>query len=280
MASSSSSKSKEEDAVEIPFFCTVCNRFMDDWNGLATHPHELIFRRRKEEDRAGLSSSTKCSFCGKECCTIKNLTLHQKLKHPNGGSCIESNNSSTSCSLCGKKCGHITNLRQHQKFKHPNVKTSRHPPIAENKEVQEYVNTPQSLHNINEYKCNHCESNFSALSSLKRHRRFCLPDPIANMETLCGNFKGEKCLIEPEQCAFDNNYRSILIKPSCPCITLEQFMMQVTEGMHHIINHCLKYGENIKAYVSIKVLMHKINISTGKVDRKDYSHFSSKAQPI
>ena len=57
-------------------------------------------------------------------------------------------------------------------------------------------------------------------------------------------------------------------------------MAAITDALTHVLQQCLLHGSNLKAYVTIRVLMHKIYISNGKVMQEDRSHFSSKATPI
>ena len=86
--------------------------------------------------------------------------------------------------------------------------------------------------------------------------------------------------MKAEKQALGGAYRSIIIKPSNRCMSLEQMMLQVHDGIHYVLLHCLRYGENIKASATVAVLMHKINITDGSVEKEDVCHFSCKAMAV
>ena len=130
------------------------------------------------------------------------------------------------------------------------------------------------------YHCVQCDLVFQSLLQLRLHRQHCHADFILNIQELCSDCKSETCKLEPEESALMGAYRGVVIKPVCRCMSLEQMLLQVRDGIQHVLCHCLLHGENIKAFATITVLMHKINITDGSVEKEDYSYFSSKAVPI
>jgi hypothetical protein len=313
----------------VEFYCQVCKRFMQSWEDVEDHPHELTFGQKKI-----LGNKTKCSICNKECQNSRNLEVHQRFKHPASSSLqyplhdsIHTYSSSSkqqqqqpreeqqyddddADDIEERRQRQTQNEEQQQQYDSCSLAQLQEQYESdddddEDDEIEERqqhdisIDSPPSQHEAgddlnrreqeqqrqqqqqqSEYQCHNCDTIFRALSQLKIHQRHCHPNSICNIEELCENFNEDTCSIKPEQCAFDNSYRSILIKPACRCISLEEFILQVTNGVRHIMAHCLKFGENIKVYATIRVLMHKINISTGEVEKEDYCHFSSKSQAI
>ena len=86
--------------------------------------------------------------------------------------------------------------------------------------------------------------------------------------------------MEPPVYSLDKTFRSITIKPTCDCITVPQLLQATEEGLQYVLEHCLQSKDNFKANTTIRVLMHKINISDGSIEREDYTHFSSYSMPI
>src|SRR5271156_1376568 len=338
MASSSSSSSSGRMFKNVEFYCQDCKRFIQSWEDVEDHPHELTFKQKKFTTTNNISE-TKCSICKKECQNRRNLEVHQRFKHPPSSQYQQDANDSSSSSkqqqqqqlteeqqqynddIEERQQRQTQNEEQHQQQQCDVVSIDSSPPVQqydddddlkrEEGEQQQYESNDdediekhqqQQQHDISidssspsqhddeddlnreqeqlEYQCHNCDTIFTTLSQLKIHQRHCHPNSICNIEELCENFNAATCSINPEQCAFDNSYRSILIKSACRCISLEEFILKVTNGVRHIMSHCLKFGENIKVYATVKVLMHKINISTGEVEKEDYCHFSSKSQAI
>ena len=99
---------------------------------------------------------------------------------------------------------------------------------------------------------------------------------------MCESFNNENgdCFIEPVTTAINDVYRSVQIVPSMPCLTSDQLLLCTSQAIRQVLDHCLAKGENIKAYTATKVLMHKINILDGTVDKEENIYFTNKAASI
>src|SRR5277367_194242 len=98
---------------------------------------------------------------------------------------------------------------------------------------------------------------------------------------MCENFgDGRPCKLKPTETALNNVYRSIMITPDDQCFTADQLLLSTNGGIRKVLTHCLSHGENIKVYATTKVLMRKINFSTGEVEKEDTVYFSNRAVPI
>src|SRR5277367_1119871 len=87
---------------------------------------------------------------------------------------------------------------------------------------------------------------------------------------MCENFgDGRPCKLKPIETALNNVYRSIMITPDDQCFTADQLLLSTNGGIRKVLTYCLSHGENIKVYATTKVLMRKINFSTGEVEKED-----------
>src|SRR2546428_2467059 len=96
---------------------------------------------------------------------------------------------------------------------------------------------------------------------------------------LCTVFDCDTCTMEPSKSAFGDVLRSVTIKPSLKCISVDQLLVATIEAIRRILQHCLENGEHVKAFVSIKALMQKLAAGSGKVEKEDRTHLSTKAMP-
>ena len=130
------------------------------------------------------------------------------------------------------------------------------------------------------FRCGQCEIEFQNLIELRAHRRTCHPDNMHNIREVCNNFRCEDCTMEPAEGAFSGRYRSVLMKPSTRCITMEQFITATRQGMQRVLEHCLDHGEHTKVFCTVSILMHKIKMPEGTVEKEDLTHMSTRAMPL
>src|SRR5277367_5816687 len=114
------------------------------------------------------------------------------------------------------------------------------------------INNEVDVAVIETFKCGQCDTKFTSLKQLKQHRHHCHP---ANLPII--DFFSDTCEVEAYNSAFEGNFRSLRIKPKIESITVDQIMAATIDALTHVLLH----GSNLKAYVTIRVLMHKIDIS-------------------
>ena len=131
-----------------------------------------------------------------------------------------------------------------------------------------------------EFNCGQCEGMFRDLLALRVHRRSCHPDNMNNIKKLCDEFKCEDCVMEPAEGAFSGRFRSVLVKPTTRCITMDQFVTATRQGMQRVLQHCLDHGEHTKVFCTVRILMHKIKMPEGTVEKEDLTHMSTRAMPL
>src|SRR5277367_878000 len=140
----------------------------------------------------------------------------------------------------------------------------------------------QAPSRVEEWRCHQCDGLFAANSAYRRHRINCHPDSMPEIDDLCLDFNcnSDDCTMEPVETAVNGVYRSITLVPSERCITADQLLLLSSDGIRRILSHCLVRGEKIKAYAACKVTVHKINFSTGEVEKEDVIYISNRAVPI
>jgi len=75
-------------------------------------------------------------------------------------------------------------------------------------------------------------------------------------------------------------YRDYQFEPNTICIDLNQVYDYCWCGVRAVLQQCIEEGTNIKAWMTIAVLFHKIDIKTGEVELSDTTFFSTHATPI
>ena len=118
------------------------------------------------------------------------------------------------------------------------------------------------------------------MHELKVHRRHCHPDNMHAIVNLCDNFHSATCSMHVGEEALRGSFRSVVLKPKRDCMNVIQLLDCCKDGLQRVLQHCIDYGENIKAMCTVKILMHKINFATGKVEKEDFTYVSIKARPI
>jgi len=129
------------------------------------------------------------------------------------------------------------------------------------------------------YTCGQCDKQFRFLTQLNRHRVICQPDSL-EIPSLMENFTSHTCTLKPIQSAIGGIYKEFQLKPCEDCLSADQVINAVFDGLQAILNHCLKCGNDIKVYSTIAVNYHKIDITSGEVIQKITSYFSTLATPI
>ena len=89
-----------------------------------------------------------------------------------------------------------------------------------------------------EFKCGNCDTIFTNIMDLRRHRINCHPDNVPNSCKLCVNYiiENDECEIMPTKTALRGTYRSFTIELNTTCITSDQFLLSTSSGMRRILS--------------------------------------------
>ena len=101
----------------IKVYCSTCEIFLQDWNDINNHSHELTFKQQPMTAKMQ-QNSYQCEICNLKCFNNKNLLEHKKFKHKSLDY-QQQQQQSTQCSICNRECCNEKNLIEHRKYKHP-----------------------------------------------------------------------------------------------------------------------------------------------------------------
>jgi hypothetical protein len=290
---------------QLSYQCEICD--LKCYNNRNLLEHKKFKHHQQQQHK-----STQCSICNRECYNEKNLIEHHKFKHPilslhdddDDGKqqqylqqidddnetvleCNDDDEKQQQQQQFSSSSPHLQQIDDDDEYQFsPSLLSNPHPMNDDDDDGEQQQQQFQQVDDENnsnerppviEFQCYQCDTIFQTIFQLRDHRRNCHPDSIYNVHELCDNFECETCTLNAEEQALGGAYRSVIIKPSSRCMSMEQMMLQVTDGIRHVLLHCLRYGENIKASATVAVLMHKINITDGSVEKEDLCHFSCKA---
>src|SRR5271156_6647352 len=131
-----------------------------------------------------------------------------------------------------------------------------------------------------EIGCGNCGEEFLNLYEFRVHRRRCDPDGMKDLIKMCEGFRSETCSIHAGDQSYLGEYRSVIVRPLCRCITVDHLLRNCKDGIQRTLEHCFEHGENIKAFSTVKVFMYKVDIPTGRVLEEDFTYSSTKVTAI